>query len=429
MQSKWLSRVLSRFQWRSQLQRHGKALSQSGLIWPEWYKAQYADVGLSSINPLEHYIRFGASEGRNPSLLFDGNRYLNDNPDVAESGINPLLHYVIYGKNELRRIYPVAGTPAKSAYGKPEKIVHRPGIGAPELSIVMPIRNVSLFIQASLPSILGQTGCIAEILISDDCSSDDTLQLVLEIVNRYSGPHTITLFYSLHQLGIDHLVNLIEMASQDWIVQAHGDDVSYPQRAARLLAIHRKTGASLIGSRAIDSSTKELMPFSQKITGEGWLQIDSWLVTPLCVLAGAVNAFSRRIYEQFPRLDSNYAPIGHDVTQAFRASLFGGVWYTEEALLERTMHKDQWSRQFGDGRGLDTRKFSFALRRLSCIRVMRKDFAHAHAANAFSLEKRNGTSAILDKASDEMLECALAAKEELDRMNLVPFWLSPNDRA
>ena len=54
------------------------------------------------MNPALHYLKFGASENRSPSLRFDGPKYLEDNPDVRESGVNPLLHYIEFGKKEGR---------------------------------------------------------------------------------------------------------------------------------------------------------------------------------------------------------------------------------------------------------------------------------------------------------------------------------------
>lgn len=68
----------------------------------EWYVSTYPDVKDSSLEPAQHYLLFGGSEGRNPSEHFDTAFYLERYPDVAESGMNPLLHYVLHGKTEGR---------------------------------------------------------------------------------------------------------------------------------------------------------------------------------------------------------------------------------------------------------------------------------------------------------------------------------------
>ncbi|MEP3349840.1 MAG: hypothetical protein ABJN96_07790 [Marinomonas sp.] len=67
-----------------------------------WYLSQYPDVVESGVNPAEHYVRYGAKEGRSPGPLFDGDWYLSQYPDVAENNVNPLLHFIKYGEKEGR---------------------------------------------------------------------------------------------------------------------------------------------------------------------------------------------------------------------------------------------------------------------------------------------------------------------------------------
>jgi len=75
-------------------------ISESGLVDAEWYLRNYPDVVEI---PVDHYVRAGASEGRDPNPMFSTKAYLKLNPDVAISGMNPLLHFVLYGAAEGRR--------------------------------------------------------------------------------------------------------------------------------------------------------------------------------------------------------------------------------------------------------------------------------------------------------------------------------------
>jgi len=68
----------------------------------DWYLETYPDVAESSFNAAEHYIKFGANEGRNPGPNFDTQWYLRVNVDVADSGINPLIHFLKHGYDEGR---------------------------------------------------------------------------------------------------------------------------------------------------------------------------------------------------------------------------------------------------------------------------------------------------------------------------------------
>lgn len=75
---------------------------QSDAFDAEWYLKQYPDVAVSGIDPVEHYLCFGAAELRDPGPDFDAAGYLQRNPDVLDSGLNPLLHYITHGKSEGR---------------------------------------------------------------------------------------------------------------------------------------------------------------------------------------------------------------------------------------------------------------------------------------------------------------------------------------
>ena len=71
-----------------------EAIRRSGLFQPAWYLEHNPDVATSGIDPLEHYMRFGGAEGRDPSPFFDGKAYLDANPALAEfarlTGLSPL---------------------------------------------------------------------------------------------------------------------------------------------------------------------------------------------------------------------------------------------------------------------------------------------------------------------------------------------------
>ena len=74
---------------------------------PVYYLDRYPDVKRSGMDPLGHYLLYGAPEGRQPNPLFDVKYYLTGNPDVAASGANPLVHFLRYGWKEGRRPNPL----------------------------------------------------------------------------------------------------------------------------------------------------------------------------------------------------------------------------------------------------------------------------------------------------------------------------------
>lgn len=74
------------------MRRMRRDIIASGLFDPVWYAVRYPDVAASGIDPLEHYICFGAKEGRGVGPSFDMEAYLIRNPFAIEG--NPLLHYL-----------------------------------------------------------------------------------------------------------------------------------------------------------------------------------------------------------------------------------------------------------------------------------------------------------------------------------------------
>lgn len=87
----------------------------------ELYLQQNPDVASAGMNPLLHYLRHGRSEGRKAPVrdardmqaakdieflrgtrLFDADFYLDSNPDIREAGVDPLDHYVRHGADEGR---------------------------------------------------------------------------------------------------------------------------------------------------------------------------------------------------------------------------------------------------------------------------------------------------------------------------------------
>lgn len=84
------------------LLRDRRLLASSTLFSPTWYLANYPDVARSDIDPLDHYLLRGASEGRAPSEEFDPDFYLASNPEIAGDGPNALVHYLRHGKQQGR---------------------------------------------------------------------------------------------------------------------------------------------------------------------------------------------------------------------------------------------------------------------------------------------------------------------------------------
>lgn len=86
---------------------HPPSRRVENLFDPDFYLRTYPEVAASSINPLVHFMLWGAFEGRQPHPLFDTRFYIRKYPDVAAAGVNPLAHYLRFGAFEERQPHPL----------------------------------------------------------------------------------------------------------------------------------------------------------------------------------------------------------------------------------------------------------------------------------------------------------------------------------
>lgn len=77
--------------------RHACLVRQSGLFDAEWYRGHNPDVAASGLDPLQHYVTFGASEGRAPGPGFDPDWYVRTYPEAFVAGGDPLIHFIKHG--------------------------------------------------------------------------------------------------------------------------------------------------------------------------------------------------------------------------------------------------------------------------------------------------------------------------------------------
>lgn len=74
----------------------------SGMFDNLFYKQNNQDV--VNIMPIEHYVKYGAEEGRDPNAWFSTMKYYENNPDVKMCGENAFYHYLLYGVAENRSL-------------------------------------------------------------------------------------------------------------------------------------------------------------------------------------------------------------------------------------------------------------------------------------------------------------------------------------
>jgi glycosyltransferase involved in cell wall biosynthesis len=97
--------------------------------------------------------------------------------------------------------------------------------------------NQERFIREAVEAALAQTYSPLEIIISDDCSTDSTFDIIKEITSQYTGIHFLSVKRNLRNMGfVEHVNQVVALANGELIVMMAGDDISLPHQVDVLVA-------------------------------------------------------------------------------------------------------------------------------------------------------------------------------------------------
>lgn len=117
-----------------------------------------------------------------------------------------------------------------------------------KVSICIPTYNSEKFIAETLNSIAAQTYTDLEVIISDNASTDKTV----EIATRYCERYGWNLFQNRDNIGaVNNFNKLIELAKGEYIAIYHADDLYDPaivEESVKILQKHQEVG--FVGSEA-----------------------------------------------------------------------------------------------------------------------------------------------------------------------------------
>ena len=203
----------------------------------------------------------------------------------------------------------------------------------PLVSFVVLTYNQERYIREALEGAFSQTYSPLEIIISDDCSTDNTICLINEMVAAYPGEHKVIVNINQKNLGIaEHINKVINMTNGELILVAAGDDISLPCRTDVIVAewLNGNKLIDLIHSNTIkiDEDGVECGELHTEIPTQS--DISKYITD--CVIIGATQAWSRRLFKSFGPIN---ALVTHeDRVCGFRARLLGDVTYIEKPLVK-----------------------------------------------------------------------------------------------
>lgn len=103
----------------------------------------------------------------------------------------------------------------------------------PLVSFTLFAYNHEKYIREAVEGALAQTYTPLEIILSDDCSTDRTFEIIQDIAKSYKGKHHLVINRNEENLGLaEHVNELFSKAKGEIIVLAAGDDISLPHRVS-----------------------------------------------------------------------------------------------------------------------------------------------------------------------------------------------------
>ncbi|MBO4620923.1 MAG: glycosyltransferase family 2 protein [Victivallales bacterium] len=118
----------------------------------------------------------------------------------------------------------------------------------PDVTIVIPCYKVGKYLAQTLQSVLTQTHDNLQIIAVDDCSPDDTAQVIRQFESKDSRLQGI---YLSQNSGVSVARNAgLDAALSPWVAFVDGDDWLPPNAIETLLALQARTGADFVCANA-----------------------------------------------------------------------------------------------------------------------------------------------------------------------------------
>lgn len=195
--------------------------------------------------------------------------------------------------------------------------------------------NQERYVGDAIASALAQDYSRLEIILSDDCSTDATYEVMQQCAKAYSGPHKIVLNRNTKNLHIGGHVNTVNrLATGELVIAAAGDDVSAPHRVRTLVDAwmdsDRKAGVLHSACTLINEEGKAIKEIHCPCLAE-LKNLEQAAKYPAFVI-GATEGWHKEIFKQFGDLRPDI--VHEDHALGFRSLLAGKpIVYVDKSLV------------------------------------------------------------------------------------------------
>lgn len=199
--------------------------------------------------------------------------------------------------------------------------------------------NQEGFIRDAIEGALAQTYSPLEIILSDDCSSDRTFEIMRDMAAAYKGPHRVIARQNpINLMTAQHVQSVANVMSGELMVIAAGDDISLPERVERLVDLWEKTGRQAVAlhsqANLIAEDGTELNRVALPRVQSGVrVDMDWYLREELNPLLSPAAAYARCLFTDFPPIIGG--SLIEDGPLVIRGFLKGEFLCVDEPLLRQ----------------------------------------------------------------------------------------------
>lgn len=193
--------------------------------------------------------------------------------------------------------------------------------------------NQEKYIREAVEGAFSQTYEPLEIILSDDCSSDRTFEIMQEMAAAYEGPHKVILNRNMSNLGLVNHVNFLSRISKgEYIVAAAGDDISISARTETVIDKVLESQPCLVHSNVqqIDCHGKPISKFNYDPTF--WSDTNpNAAAESVSLYIGATGVWSKYLFLKYG--DITLLNSYEDLVLGYRAALEEKVEFVNKPLV------------------------------------------------------------------------------------------------
>tara|TARA_R100000935_G_scaffold49398_2_gene74681 strand:- start:8048 stop:9049 length:1002 start_codon:yes stop_codon:yes gene_type:complete len=221
--------------------------------------------------------------------------------------------------------------------------------------------NQEQYIREAVEGAFAQTYEPLEIILSDDCSSDRTYEIMQDMAAAYEGPHEVRVRRNMENVGVgSHVSKVLAESNGEYIAFAAGDDISVDDRieyainSLRKVTENEKNAINVSFLSALTLIDENGTSFGTVEVSKGWKKTFytdtihdifsfnmSNLLNGSLSTSGPSRIIHRDVYTLFGDIGDDC--FTEDIVYLFRTALVGNIMYSDKKTIRYRKHRNNLS--------------------------------------------------------------------------------------